>query len=788
MAGKNPYRNYAIEYILGRAGLTAADAGALISIAIAAAAEPPSDELGGDPVDSGLDLVVVTPDQLTADVDDWDGLGDAPFFLARLSSDASRRISGFVAPDGLRAGVLVNVDANNVVLGHEDAGSAASNRILCPDGADVTLGENVAVWIARDDVSDRWRVVGGTAGGAGPVSGEDLVPYYLGPGETFTVPENKQALFADTIELDADAVMQVDGELIEVDAYPAAPAATTPTGVRNQPVYPMPLLFGEQGEEGEPGPRGETGPRGAAGTGGGSSSASAGPYAMVGETDDGIDAAIAAVEARIADPRILVQEADGSPSGLVDGLVLPNDSVSLIGGKAVVRQVPYGFIGAKAYHNTTQGGAAGVRSLNSEEYDTDGFHSTVTNNSRMTIPAGLGGKYYVRGYVWYSSANVIIRVLKNGSTVVGSNVIAPAGECVTILNLAPGDYVEVYTDTTGTTGHASAVEAMNSLEIVKLDAGRVGSGIGASAWASGTTNMGNAAFTVVALASQTIDTDGFHSTVTNTSRLTCPAGLGGKYLVVANLEWDSNTSGERIATIYKNGGDPPGSIAWMRHGANTSMAENISVVVDLVPGDYIELAGYQTSGGTRTAGGNGRTYLQMFRLDSGGSGHLDNLTATTVPAVTDDATKGYAPGAIWIDNTNDQSYVMADATAGAAVWRKVPTRTAYRDVAVTSGGTATLGDDSTIARIGAALIFNMDGNDGGCFVQWYREGSFNTVVGTSFGGSSFEMRGSTFSAGSAAFSIFLASNSAGAALQVKDNAGFGRTLRILEFAKAGNLT
>ena len=131
------------------------------------------------------------------------------------------------------------------------------------------------------------------------------------------------------------------------------------------------------------------------------------------------------------------------------------------------------YHGAGVYHSTTQGGAAGVRNLDSEDWDTDAYHDTVTNNSRITIPAGLGGYYIVRGFVYTgtgANTDKLTRILKNGATVRGSNEYgAMVGSIALWIGaLVAGDYVEVYTDTTNTTGHASAVEAQNSLTVVLL--------------------------------------------------------------------------------------------------------------------------------------------------------------------------------------------------------------------------------------------------------------------------------------------------------------------------------
>jgi len=46
---------------------------------------------------------------------------------------------------------------------------------------------------------------------------DPFVPYFIDAGETFTVPEFKQALFAMTIEVDPGGTLAVDGFLLEVD-------------------------------------------------------------------------------------------------------------------------------------------------------------------------------------------------------------------------------------------------------------------------------------------------------------------------------------------------------------------------------------------------------------------------------------------------------------------------------------------------------------------------------------------------------------------------------------------
>jgi hypothetical protein len=45
----------------------------------------------------------------------------------------------------------------------------------------------------------------------------DAVPTVLADGDRFLVPAGKQVLYAQPIQLEGDAVIQIDGALIEVD-------------------------------------------------------------------------------------------------------------------------------------------------------------------------------------------------------------------------------------------------------------------------------------------------------------------------------------------------------------------------------------------------------------------------------------------------------------------------------------------------------------------------------------------------------------------------------------------
>ena len=120
--------------------------------------------------------------------------------------------------------------------------------------------------------------------------------------------------------------------------------------------------------------------------------------------------------------------------------------------------------------------------------------------------------------------------------------------------------------------------------------------VGASVSNSTTQSIANNTHTAVTWDTEEFDTDAFHSTSSNTSRFTIPAGKGGKYLFNCSVRWDNNGSSDRILEIYKNGtifaaldvvtGNYPGYM--------------VSRTLSLVATDYVELYVYQNSGGSRT--------------------------------------------------------------------------------------------------------------------------------------------------------------------------------------------
>lgn len=94
--------------------------------------------------------------------------------------------------------------------------------------------------------------------------------------------------------------------------------------------------------------------------------------------------------------------------------------------------------------------------------------------------------------------------------------------------------------------------------------------------------------------SEDYDTDGFHDTGSNTSRLTVPTGLGGKYAISGALEWASNTTGIRTVNIIKN------NTTYLCKNADTSISGDMGMHVhaqaELAATDYVEIIVFHNRG------------------------------------------------------------------------------------------------------------------------------------------------------------------------------------------------
>ena len=109
-------------------------------------------------------------------------------------------------------------------------------------------------------------------------------------------------------------------------------------------------------------------------------------------------------------------------------------------------------------------------------------------------------------------------------------------------------------------------------------------------------------------------------------------------------------------------------------------AAEIEAGQDTTAGGTTFLGLYSRDGGTTWYGG-------WWAMDTDG-GLLNNYSATAAPTVNDDSGDGYSVGSIWVDVTNDDAYILVDASSGAAIWNPFESAGGSPAPADISGGTS----------------------------------------------------------------------------------------------------
>jgi hypothetical protein len=112
-------------------------------------------------------------------------------------------------------------------------------------------------------------------------------------------------------------------------------------------------------------------------------------------------------------------------------------------------------------------------------------------------------------------------------------------------------------------------------------------------------NVANATFATLTFDGEQFDTDGFHSNVTNNSRITIPSGKAGKYLITAQTYFDASGTGKRGLWLSYNGSRTGVSSSANDVGGSSAatVGSQIQIVVNASVSDYFELVAYQNSGG-----------------------------------------------------------------------------------------------------------------------------------------------------------------------------------------------
>lgn len=108
-------------------------------------------------------------------------------------------------------------------------------------------------------------------------------------------------------------------------------------------------------------------------------------------------------------------------------------------------------------------------------------------------------------------------------------------------------------------------------------------------------SIASATMTPLTFDTESDDTDGYHSTSSNTDRVTIPSGLGGWYTVWCGVDWAGNATGVRAIVITINGGVE--SDDYDNPATDGFFAISHAVVVKIAAGAILRCAVYQNTGG-----------------------------------------------------------------------------------------------------------------------------------------------------------------------------------------------
>ena len=248
-------------------------------------------------------------------------------------------------------------------------------------------------------------------------------------------------------------------------------------------------------------------------------------------------------------------------------------------------------------------GVATEIEFNGEDYDTDLFHDTSTNNERLTIPIGSGIKR-VRltggmNTTTPSSGTIQMWIARNGGPPLGlandSHDSATAEEeglniDTGVIDVSEGDFFELAVQFQVAGSVVNNAATFFCLEVIEQVAPSLVTGDpfrGARVSKSGIEVIG--ASSALDWDVEDYDTDGMHDTSVNTERLNVPAGVT-KVRLNSGLQTSTPSSSFIQVFIGKNGEAFPGQAMVSQDAFTGTEGMNISTpVLEVVEGDYFEL-------------------------------------------------------------------------------------------------------------------------------------------------------------------------------------------------------
>jgi len=217
--------------------------------------------------------------------------------------------------------------------------------------------------------------------------------------------------------------------------------------------------------------------------------------------------------------------------------------------------------------------------------------ATITaGTATVNTSASLALTQYSAGTLYFVSDSAAL--FFGDAAGISASLIDAKGDL--IVGTADNTVGRLAVGTNGYTLVADSVEATGLKWVAPAAAGFVG----ASVSNSGSQSIANTTETIMTFDTEQFDTDAFHSTASNTGRMTVPTGKGGKYLLSGMFNCGTNAVNMEFY-LYVNGsyyitGFP--QTQSLQNSRGTALAI-LNVVVSLSAGDYVEVKAYQESGG-----------------------------------------------------------------------------------------------------------------------------------------------------------------------------------------------
>jgi hypothetical protein len=305
----------------------------------------------------------------------------------------------------------------------------------------------------------------------------------------------------------------------------------------------------------------------------------------------------------------------------------------------------------RARHNAGQaipgpGAPDYVVLFNTEDYDTDGIHDTAANTSQFT--PRTPGRYAVKALLVLTGVNGSTAVIEarlrltpaSGGAPFNiararkqfhTNGSAPTVEVATDYTLAAGDIVEVVVNH----GDANPNNIQSLGQECPLFEMTWQGGPGQTVDERGvpacrayiatdptTQTLLSGVTTPIAFDAEVFDTDGMHDNAVDNTRFYAKAPgiyhVSGALIFAAPGTGSPPTGTQREVQVRKNGATVVDDVGLPPFGGTSWTTVPFSTDVQLAAGDYIEILGWQDSGGALALrGSNAKTHLAIHLVASG---------------------------------------------------------------------------------------------------------------------------------------------------------------------------